>query len=67
MEKTDKRWKRRTNDRKDRQTMEKTDKQWKRRTNDGERRTNDRKDGQTMEKGLTYLLSLALSMTQTEI
>ena len=43
MEKTDKRWKRRTNDGKDGQTMEKTDKRWKRRTNDG-------KDGQTMEK-----------------
>ena len=35
----DKRWKRRTNDGKDGQTMEKTDKRWKRRTNDG-------KDGQ---------------------
>ena len=43
MEKTDKRWKRRTNDGKDGQMMEKTDKRWKRRTNDG-------KDGQTMEK-----------------
>ena len=49
MEKTDKRWKRRTNDGKDGQTMEKTDndgkdgQRWKRRTNDG-------KDGQTMEK-----------------
>ena len=63
MEKTDKRWKRRTNDGKDGQTMEKTDKRWKRRTNDGKdgqtmektdkrwkRRTNDGKDGQTMEK-----------------
>ena len=35
MKKTDKRWKRRTNDGKDGQTMEKTDKRWKRRTNDG--------------------------------
>ena len=42
MEKTDKRWRRRTNDGKDGQTMEKTDKRWKRRTNDG-------KDGQMME------------------
>ena len=40
MEKTDKRWKRRTNDGKDGQTVEKADKRWKRRTNDG-------KDGQT--------------------
>ena len=38
MEKTDKRWKRRTNDGKDGQTMEKTDKRWKRRTNDGKDR-----------------------------
>ena len=49
MEKTDKRWKRRT-------TMEKTDKRWKRRTNDEkdgqtmEKTDNDGKDGQTMEK-----------------
>ena len=63
MEKTDKRWKRWTNDGKDGQTMEKTDKRWKRRTNDGKggqtmektdkrwkRRKNDGKDGQTMEK-----------------
>ena len=41
MEKTDKRWERRTNDGKDKQTMEKTDKRWKRRTNGVVMRTID--------------------------
>ena len=43
MEKTERRWKSRTDDGKDGQTMEETDKRWKRRTDDG-------KDGQTMGK-----------------